>query len=66
MNKRYGLMTAVTMIVGIVVGSGIFFKSTDILQKTEGNVTLAVLVFIIGAVSIVFGSLSMSELALRT
>ena len=66
MNKRYGLMTAVTMIVGIVVGSGIFFKSTDILQKTEGNITLAVLVFIIGAVSIVFGSLSMSELALRT
>lgn len=66
MNKRYGLMTAVTMIVGIVVGSGIFFKSSDILQKTSGNVVLAVLVFIIGAVAIVFGSLTMSELALRT
>ena len=65
-EKKYGLLTAVTMIVGIVVGSGIFFKSSSILRATDGNVFLAVLVFIIGAVAIVFGSLTLSELASRT
>ena len=26
MEKRYGLFTAICMVVGIVIGSGIFFK----------------------------------------
>ena len=30
-KKQYGLFTAVAMIVGIVIGSGIFFKSDNIL-----------------------------------
>ena len=30
-EKHYGLFTAVSMIVGICVGSGIFFKADDIL-----------------------------------
>ena len=28
MQKRYGLFTAISMVVGIVIGSGIFFKAT--------------------------------------
>ena len=27
LNKRYGLITAITMVVGIVIGSGVFFKA---------------------------------------
>ena len=27
LNKRYGLITAITMIVGTVIGSGVFFKA---------------------------------------
>lgn len=30
-KKRYGLFTAIAMIIGIVIGSGIFFKSDNIL-----------------------------------
>ena len=65
-QKRYGLLTAITMIVGIVIGSGIFFKTDDILTYTDGNVWLGVLVFTIAAISIVFGSLTISNLAMMT
>lgn len=65
-KPAYGLVTAITMIVGIVIGSGIYFKADDILGFTGGNVWLGMLVIALGAVSIVFGSLAISELALRS
>lgn len=65
-KEKYGLFTAITMIIGICIGSGIFFKSDNILTATGGSVFLGVVVFIIGAISIIFGSLCMSQLASRT
>ncbi|MDO5713001.1 MAG: APC family permease [Tissierellia bacterium] len=64
-RQAYGLSTTITMIVGIVIGSGIFFKSDDILRATGGNFKLGILVLIMGAMGIIFGSLTLSELALR-
>ncbi len=64
-ENRYGLPTAIAMIVGIVIGSGIFFKSDNILIATNGSIKLGVLVFIIAALGIIFGSLSIAELASR-
>jgi len=67
MNQRkYSLTTTIAMIVGIVIGSGIFFKSDNVLIYTNGNIILGILVFVIAAFSIIFGSLSFSELASRT
>ncbi len=67
MNKRiYGLFTAITMITGIVIGSGIFFKSDDILNYTQGSVLLGIVVFVIAAFAIIFGCLAISQLASRT
>lgn len=65
-RRDYGLFTTVAMIVGIVIGSGIFFKSDDMLGYTGGNVGLAVLVFCIAAFTIVFGCLTFSQLAALT
>ena len=65
-QPRFGLMTAITMIIGICIGSGIFFKSDNILVATGGSVALGVMVFALGAVAIVFGGLAMGELASRT
>lgn len=64
-NKKYGLLTVIGMIVGVVIGSGIFFKSDNILVATGGSISLGVLVFCIAALGIIFGSLSISELASR-
>jgi Amino acid transporters len=65
-QRRYGLLTTITMIVGIVIGSGIFFKTDDILMNTGGSVWLGILVFSIAALSIIFGSLTISNLAMLT
>lgn len=65
-KKKYGLITAITMITGIVIGSGIFFKSDDILSYTEGNVLLGIFVFCVAAIAIIFGCLTISQLAMRT
>ena len=39
MTKKYGLMTAIAMVTGVVVGSGVFFKAEKIKREiTEKNV----------------------------
>ncbi|MDD6036068.1 MAG: APC family permease [Lachnospiraceae bacterium] len=65
-EKKYGLLTAITMITGIVIGSGIFFKSDDVLRYTNGNMFLGIIVFAVAAIAIVFGSLTIAQLASRT
>ena len=47
-EKRYGLFTAICMVVGIVIGSGVFFKAQIILKKTGGNMPLGIAAWAIG------------------
>ena len=54
------------MITGIVIGSGIFFKADDILRYANGNVFLGVIIFSVAAIAVVFGALTISQLAIRT
>ncbi len=48
LERKYGLFTAICMVVGIVIGSGVFFKAQTILQKTGGDTTLGIIAWIIG------------------
>ena len=48
LQRKYGLFTAICMVVGIVIGSGVFFKAQTILTKTGGNMPLGILAWIIG------------------
>ncbi len=48
LKKKYGLLTAICMVVGIVVGSGVFFKAEAILNHTGGDLKLGILAWIIG------------------
>ena len=48
MQRKYGLFTAICMVVGIVIGSGVFFKAQTILQRTGGDMPLGVIAWIIG------------------
>ena len=47
-ERRYGLFTAICMVVGIVIGSGVFFKAQEILEKTGGNMPLGIVSWVIG------------------
>ncbi len=54
LEKRYGLATAICMVVGIVIGSGVFFKAEVVLNRTNGNMPLGILAWIIvGAIMVV-------------
>ncbi len=48
LTKKYGLFTAICMVVGIVIGSGIFFKAQDVLKETAGDALMGVLAWLIG------------------
>ncbi len=48
LKEKYGLPTAICMVAGIVVGSGVFFKAQTILQKTGGNMPLGIAAWAIG------------------
>lgn len=65
-HEKYSLLTAMSMIVGICIGSGIFFKSDNILVATQGSILLGVLLFMLAAIAIIFGGLTIGELAART
>ena len=48
LQRKYGLFTAICMVVGIVIGSGVFFKAKNILEMTGGNMPLGILAWLIG------------------
>ena len=48
LKRKYGLFTAICMVVGIVIGSGVFFKAQTILTRTGGNMPLGILAWLIG------------------
>ena len=65
-RKRYSLTTALCMIIGICIGSGIYFKADNVLIATGGSVPLGVAMFCIASVVIVFGGLTLSVYAARS
>lgn len=65
-EKRFSLVTALCMIIGICIGSGIYFKADNMLIATGGSVALGVAMFCIASVVIVFGGLALSVYAARS
>lgn len=62
LHKKFGLIMAICMVVGIVIGSGVFFKAGKVLKNTGANLGLSLLVVgIVGAImlicSLVFATL---------
>lgn len=47
LTKKYGLPTAICMVVGTVIGSGVFFKAQNVLQATGGDMPLGIAAWII-------------------
>ena len=50
LKKKYGVFTAICMVVGIVIGSGIFFKAKDVLTASGGNALFSTLAWIISGI----------------
>ncbi len=65
LKKQYGLLMAICMVVGTVVGSGVFFKAQAILQKTNGDMPMGILAWIIGGAVMIFCVLAFCVMAQR-
>ncbi len=65
LERKFGLFTAICMVVGIVIGSGVFFKAQDILNITRGNMPMGILAWAIGGIIMLVCILAFSAMAQR-
>jgi len=65
LTKKYGLLTAIAMVVGVVIGSGIFFKTEAVLAKSNGNAVIGILAIAIVGVIMIICAYTFSILAGR-
>ncbi len=65
LQKRYGLPTAICMVVGTVIGSGVFFKAQTVLEKTGGDMTLGIMSWIITGLLMIICSAMFAVMATR-
>lgn len=65
LERRYGLPTAICMVIGIVIGSGVFFKAEKILSETGGNLPVGILAWVLGGIVMVCCAYAFSILATR-
>lgn len=62
LKKEIGLMEAITMVVGVVIGSGIFFKASTVFANA-GTPMLGVAAWIVGGVISMASALTVTEIA---
>lgn len=62
LKRNIGLGDAITMVVGVVIGSGIFFKSSSVFDNA-GTPLLGVLAWILGGIVTIASALTVTEIA---
>lgn len=65
LKKKYGLFTAIAMVVGIVIGSGVFFKAEAVLKATGGKMPLGIAAWIVVGLIMIACSYSFATLAAK-
>lgn len=65
LKEKYGLPVAIAMVVGIVIGSGVFFKAEKILNVTGGNQKLGILAWLIGGAIMVICAYTFAIMATK-
>ncbi len=65
LEKRYGLPTAICMVVGTVIGSGVFFKAQNVLTATGGNMPLGIVAWIITGLLMIVCALQFAAMATK-
>ena len=65
LEKRYGLLTAIAMVVGIVIGSGVFFKAEKVLTATGGDLPTGILAWFLGGLVMVICAYNFAIMATK-
>lgn len=64
-KKQYGLWTGIAMVVGIVIGSGVFLKAGGVLQLSGGDLKLSILAWFVGGLIMVCSGFCFAVFASR-
>lgn len=64
-SKKFGFFTATSMVIGIVIGSGVFKSAGDVLKASGGSLPMAVLAWFIGGMIMVVSAYTFSLVATR-
>ncbi len=64
-KKQYGIWTGVAMVIGIVIGSGVFLKAGGVLSLTGGDLRLSLLAWFIGGLIMVCSGFCFAVFATR-
>ena len=65
LQKKYGLLTAIAMVIGIVIGSGVFFKAEKVLTATGGDLPLGIMAWGIGGLIMIICAYVFATMATR-
>jgi len=65
LQRKYGLFTAICMVVGTVIGSGVFFKAQNVLVATGGNMPLGILAWVITGMLMIICSCQFAVMATK-
>lgn len=65
LKKKYGIFTAICMVVGIVIGSGIFFKAKDVLTASGSDALFSTLAWIISGIIMVIIATTFAVMATK-
>lgn len=65
LEKKYGLVMAIAMVIGIVIGSGVFFKAEKVLTATGGDLPTGILAWVIGGLIMIVCAYVFSTMATR-
>ena len=65
LKRKYGLLTGIAMVVGIVIGSGIFFKAPVVLVNTGGKLSLALIAWATAGIIMVISAFCFAIMATR-
>ena len=65
LTRKYGLPTAICMVVGTVIGSGVFFKAQNVLSATGGNMPLGIAAWVITGLIMIICSAQFAVMATK-
>jgi basic amino acid/polyamine antiporter, APA family len=62
LKKEIGLLEAITVVIGVVIGSGIFFKASSVF-KNAGTPMLGIMAWVVGGLITLASALTVAEVA---
>ncbi|WP_101773587.1 APC family permease [Peptostreptococcus faecalis] len=63
LEKNLGFFSALTLVIGLVIGSGVFFKPHAIYTITEGAAGIGILIWVLGGILSMLGALTAAEIS---